>query len=688
MDQGRPHAGPPQGFGSKKHEGSSAELDPFEAAWADAIGDGRPSLGPAVDPEPGHDVPDLPDVELDVAIDDPLDFLMGQEQVAGPQVLAPMPLPELPPVPAEFITQPGLHARVPIAPPAVPSAVAAPRRAVKIARRLRRDINLAPKGKVVLGIDLGTTNCCAALIEDGRAHVLASRWGTPTIPSAVCFNMDGSLLVGRPAFERAASNAKHTVLGAKRLVGRPFHSPIVQMVREHFAYNIVQGDLGEAAILIENEIVSLEEISAHLLEEIRTTAELQLDTVVNRAVITCPAFFNERQREAVRVAGELAGFHVERVLSEPTAAALEYGLGQGFETRKVMVYDLGGGTFDVSLLEVDGSVFEVLATGGDTFLGGVDFDACLAEMIVHRFVQEHGLDPRADETAMATVFQHAERAKIALSERPSTIVHIEGLAIHHHPAKDLLLPLRRGDVDARFDVLLEHSFKIVSDVLKRVDLTVADIDDVLLVGGQTRYPLVRNRVREFYGQDPKESVNPDEAVARGAARYAAGLDSFDNVILIDALPMSIGIGLPGGKFEKLIERDTRLPSETTYSIRTVRNNQPEVTILIFQGEDDRVAHNEPLGMLVLSGLPKGPKGSVVIDIKLRVTEECILELSASERHSGRQMESKFATKDTPEALRKRLGLAPNPTSDEIDKRTAELDRPKSVWRWLTGVFER
>jgi molecular chaperone DnaK len=221
-----------------------------------------------------------------------------------------------------------------------------------------------------------------------------------------------------------------------------------------------------------------------------------------------------------------------------------------------------------------------------------------------------------------------------------------------------------------------------------VDLTVADIDDVLLVGGQTRYPLVRNRVREFYGQDPKESVNPDEAVARGAARYAAGLDSFDNVILIDALPMSIGIGLPGGKFEKLIERDTRLPSETTYSIRTVRNNQPEVTILIFQGEDDRVAHNEPLGMLVLSGLPKGPKGSVVIDIKLRVTEECILELSASERHSGRQMESKFATKDTPEALRKRLGLAPNPTSDEIDKRTAELDRPKSVWRWLTGVFER
>jgi molecular chaperone DnaK len=559
-----------------------------------------------------------------------------------------------------------------------------------IKSRYRKKIPPLPaKGDIIVGIDLGTTYSCAALVDaGGRAQVLASRRGTGTIPSVVCFLPGGKALVGESALKLAANNPKTTVIGSKRLVGRPFHSPIVQEIRDHFAYDIVQGEDGEAAIRIDERIVSLEEVSALILQEIRESASLQVEGKVNRAVITCPAHFNERQREAVRVAGELAGFHVERILSEPTAAALNFGFGKALSGHKVLIYDLGGGTFDVSILEVHDEVYEVLATGGDTFLGGIDFDACVTELLVEHFLEAEQIDARTDPTAIARIFHYAEQAKRELSERPTTIVQIDHLVVQPFAARALTLPVRRSRVEEMWDPLVSHTIDIVKEVCARAKLEPKDIDDVILVGGQSRSPIIHKKVAEFFGKPPNRSLHPDEAIALGAAQYAASLTSFDSIVLIDALPMSIGVGLPGGRYKKIIERDTRLPAERHYQLRTTRDNQETFEILLFQGEDERVENNEPLGMLHLSGMPPGQKGSVSVLVTMKVTAECILELTAREMKTGKTVKSKLGTKDTPEALRAKLGLPPKPVRTTMNRNRLVTNQPKGVWSWLTKLFKR
>lgn len=579
-----------------------------------------------------------------------------------------------------------------------PAPAAAPKEEARPRGRKNRP-HLPPKGDIVLGIDLGTTYSCAAVVEKGKPRVIASRWGTRTIPSAVMFGEGGKTVVGDAALRQLPVNPKHTIVGAKRFIGRPYNSPVVQRLRDNFAYDLVEGDEGEVAIRIRSETFSLEEVSALILKEIRESASLQLQGRVNRAVITCPAYYTDRQRDAVRVAGELAGFHVERVLAEPTAAALNYGFGKGLENRKVLVYDLGGGTFDASLLEIDGDVYEVRATGGDTFLGGIDFDACIAGLVAQAILERNNVDAREDEMAVARLLQFAEQAKRELSERESTEIRIDHFVVAGYAAFPVQVRIKRSDVEPMYDALIEKTLDIVKEVAGRVGMSPEDVDDIILVGGQTRTPLVQQKVRALFKKDPKKNVHPDEAVALGAAQYAASLGSKDSILLIDSLPMSIGIGLPGGRMRKVVERDTTLPVVRAHTIRTTRDDQTGFEVLVFQGEDDtNVLNDEPLGLLVIADLPKGPKGTIAVEISFSVNGECILELSAKELSTGKTVRSKFGTKGTPQDIRESLGLS-GKLSHEVLKKQAESAQKRlnaaeqaasktGVWGWLTGAFRK
>lgn len=552
---------------------------------------------------------------------------------------------------------------------------------LRVPRRSERATLPRPvPSQTAIGIDLGTTNCCAAVVSDGTAYVLTSRLGTSTMPSAVSFTSDGDVLIGQPALDRLAQAPAHTITGSKRLIGRPYHSALVQDVRNHIAYTIVEGDEGEAAVDIGGgDIVSLEEVSAYLLREVRASASLLLGESVTRAVITCPAFYNERQREAVRTAGELAGFIVERVLSEPTAAALNFGYGRDLSTRRVAVYDLGGGTFDVSILELNGTVYEVMATGGDTFLGGVDFDATIAKIAVERLVAQGAPDPRRDAGALSQLMEAAEKAKRALADRPSTILHVPALRVGSADPFEVSLPLRRDELDPRLRPLLERTLEIVGDVCRRAGLEPGDVDDVLLVGGQTRYPAVADCVARIFGRRPRATINPDEAVALGAAQYAVGMNTIDNVVLIDALPMSIGVGLPGGRFLPILSRDQRLPAKGSCMLPTSKKNQRSMEVWIFQGEGPSIADTEPLGRLEIQGLPPGPIGSTTVVIEARVDGESILEVRARDQSGGKTFTSRFATRSTPPELREKLGLPEPPRG------RPRSGRP-SAWSWLTSLF--
>lgn len=616
-------------------------------------------------------------------IDDVDPFTAFDRTFTAEPLPAPPPLPQHRPAPT--ITTDDLELPPPLPPytreQSEPDAT----------RRYRERVapERGPKSKGVIGIDLGTTYSCAAIVEDGKARMLASRQGGPSIASVVRYADDGRTVVGGTAARNASRHPESTILGSKRLMGRAFTSPVVQDVQHHFAYDVVSGRDGEAAIRVGDEIIALEDVAASILEEIREAVGLQLETTVNRAVITCPAHFTEPQREAVRRAGELAGFYVERVLNEPTAAALNYAASHHIDQRRVVVYDLGGGTFDVSVLEVAGDVFEVLATGGDSFLGGLDFDACVVEMLSEALLEQDHIDAREDPAAIAKLFEFAERAKRDLSERPSTIVQIDHLVVQPFAARSLSVGLRRVTVERAFEPLVAQTLQIVEETVQRAGLKLSEIDDVVLVGGQSRAPIVRRSVEMLFGRPPLDRVDPEEAVALGAARYAASLDAIDAIVLIDALPLSIGVGLPGGRFKPLLSRDTRLPSSRTYQVRTTRDDQRDYEIALFQGESERVEDNEPLGILTLDELPKGPRGTVVIEVTLSVDAECVLDVKAREPTSGNTVAARMVTKGTAEELRVRLGLPAQPTHEELERRRQKkLDRPKKVWRWITGLFRR
>jgi molecular chaperone DnaK len=516
----------------------------------------------------------------------------------------------------------------------------------------------AIKGAMI-GIDLGTTNSAAAAVKDGKPFVIPSREGHNIIPSIVAINDKGNLIVGHPAKSQLLINPGNTVYGSKRLVGRQFESPAVRDLMGRFPYQIVAGARGEAAVQLGDRQFSLQQISALVLAEVKGVAQQWLKTEVNRAVITVPAYYNDNQRQAVREAGELAGLHVERILNEPTAAALAFGHGKQLEKR-ILVYDLGGGTFDASVLELNGNVYEVVSTGGDTFLGGVDFDKVIVDHLLKGFEEEHGIQFPGDRVALQRVTDAAERAKIALSEQLEVKVMVPFVALVGQKPYDLAATLTRAELVALAGHLVDRTLSVCQEVLAARELKVEDLDDVLLVGGQSRMPLVRERIREFFGKEPSKAVHPDEAVALGAAVLAHSMDTddMDAVVLIDVLPMSIGVGLPGGRFRKIIERNTKLPHKKAIGITTTRENQPSIEILIFQGESEKAQENEYLGTLLVPGLPRGPRGSQDYEILFALSPESILTVTAKDKKSDRLVVANFSTRSTPEEVRARLAEVP------------------------------
>ncbi|HYH99983.1 TIGR02266 family protein [Hyalangium sp.] len=505
----------------------------------------------------------------------------------------------------------------------------------------------------IIGIDLGTTNSCAASVRSGKPEVLRSREGHNTVPSILALNTRGKMVVGHPAKGQMLTNPRQTVYGAKRLVGRSYESPIVQHIKDRFHYEVAPGDSGEAAVKLGNRVFSLQQISALILREVREVAQNQLGHSVSRAVITVPAYYNDNQRQAVREAGQLAGLYVERILNEPTAAALAYGYGRKLNQR-ILVYDLGGGTFDASVLELYDTVYEVISTGGDTFLGGIDFDNAIVEYLLEEFQKQTGKVFQGDRVAMQRIHDAAERAKCALSERTDMRIHVAFVTMIDNTPYDLDVTLTRKKLIELTEKLVDRTIEVCGEVLEAKGLTPKDIQEVVLVGGQSRFPLVHEKITKYFGKPPTKNVHPDEAVALGAALFAHSLGQKEGVTLIDVLPMAIGVGLPGGRFKAVMERNAALPTTKAYTLSTSRDNQAELEVSIFQGESNRVAENEFLGTLKLAGLPLRPRGEVQVSITFEVSNESLLKVTAKENSTGREVSSTFTTRDTPEAVKARL----------------------------------
>jgi molecular chaperone DnaK len=509
----------------------------------------------------------------------------------------------------------------------------------------------------VIGIDLGTTNSCAAFARAGKAEVLASRQGYRTLPSVVAYDAQGRLLVGQAAKAQMIVNPRNTVYGSKRLVGRPFASPTVQACRDRFHYEIVEGEGGAAAVRFAGRTFSLQQVSALILEEMRRTASQALGEDVTRAIVTVPAYYNDHQRNAVRQAGRLAGLEVERIVNEPTAAALAFGYGKALDAR-ILVYDLGGGTFDSSVLEIQGDVYEVVSTGGDTFLGGVDFDAQVMDHLVWAFQAQHGFLPPEDRVVWQRIRDAAEETKVALSSRETAVAHVPFLC-RSPSGKDVELKVEvtRADLEGITERLVDRTLDVCREVLAAKGLQPSDVDEVLLVGGQSRMPLVWRKIRETFGREPNKGVHPDEAVALGAALLAESATRIDSVVLIDVLAMGIGVGLPGGRMAPVLGRNTKLPAKKSYELATTRDGQRELELQVFQGDSPKVSECEYLGTVQVPNLPPGPRGAVKVAVEFSLGAEGILAVVARNLATQQVTEVQFATVDTPETLRAKLGLA-------------------------------
>ncbi|HET9554258.1 MAG TPA: Hsp70 family protein, partial [Anaeromyxobacteraceae bacterium] len=540
-----------------------------------------------------------------------------------------------------------------------------------------------PASSRVVGIDLGTTNSCVAVARNGRAQVLTSRLGYRTIPSVVAFDPQGRLLVGQAAKAQVVVNPRHTVYGSKRLVGRPFRSPTVQACRDRFHYEIVEGAGGAAAVRFAGREFSLQQVAALLLGEIRDTASQALGEAVERAVVTVPAYYNDHQRNAVREAGALAGLNVERIVNEPTAAALAFGYGKGLDAR-VLVYDLGGGTFDASVLEIHGDVYEVVSTGGDTFLGGVDFDAQLVDHLAYAFLDRHGVPPPEDRVVWQRLRDAAEELKVALSERERAVARVPYLC--RSPAGDdlsLEVEVTRAELEALTGRLVERSLEVCQEVLAAKGLSPREVQEVLLVGGQSRMPLVWQRALQLFGREPSRGVHPDEAVALGAALLGDSIGRIDAVVLIDVLAMGIGVGLPGGRMVPVLPRNTRLPARKAYELTTTHDRQTELELHVFQGDAPRVADCELLGTVTVRGLPPAPRGAVRVAVEFALGSEGILSVTARNLATGAVTAAELATRDAPEAVRAKLGV-PEPATAPRGARPIEPVPPPG----RPGLFGR
>ena len=496
-------------------------------------------------------------------------------------------------------------------------------------------------GKAI-GIDLGTTNSCAAIVEGGKPRVITYKGGATTIPSVFAINERGERLVGHDAKKQAQLNPTNTVAAAKRLIGRNFHSKTIEKVRQIFTYELVEGEQSEVLVKVRNQIFTLEQISAAILRKIREVAEESLGAEVDKAVITVPAYFNDRQRQAVRAAGKLAGLKVLRVLNEPTAASLAYGLGKNLNQR-IAVFDLGGGTFDISIIDIKGNIFEVIATGGDTFLGGVDFDDRIMQYVLEQFHATHGIDLSFDRVAVQRIRDAAEAAKIELSSTLRANIHIPFITMGETGPLDIAIELSREKLEELTGDLVERCINSSEAILKSANTAKPGIDEILLVGGQSRMPLVQRRVTDFFGKAPCKGVHPDEAVGIGAAIMAHSLaaQSSEDVTLLDVLPMPIGINRTDGRMHVLFPKNQPLPDYKTRTLMTSKDNQRTIMLKIYQGESEFCAENEMLGQFVFSGIRPGPKGKVQIEVTFHIDSEGILNLTARDTATGQTMETRL-----------------------------------------------
>jgi len=495
-------------------------------------------------------------------------------------------------------------------------------------------------GKII-GIDLGTTNSCVAIMEGGKAKVIENAEGDRTTPSIIAYTEDGETLVGQPAKRQAVTNPENTLFAIKRLIGRQFDDEVVQKDIKMVPYKIVKADNGDAWVTIRGESMAPPQVSAQVLKKMKKTAEDYLGEPVTEAVVTVPAYFNDSQRQATKDAGKIAGLDVKRIINEPTAAALAYGMDKKSGDSTIAVYDLGGGTFDISIIEIaetDGEhSFEVLSTNGDTFLGGEDFDLRLIDYLADQFKKDSGMDLHSDPLALQRLKEAAEKAKIELSSAQSTEVNLPYITADASGPKHLVVKLTRSKLESLVEDLVERTIEPLKVALKDAGLSASDINDVILVGGQTRMPMVSKKVAEFFGKEARRDVNPDEAVAMGASIQAAVLaGDVTDVLLLDVTPLSLGIETLGGVASPLIDKNTTIPCNKKQTFSTAEDNQTAVTIHVVQGERKQAAQNKSLGRFDLTDIPPAPRGMPQIEVSFDLNADGILNVSAKDVATGKE----------------------------------------------------